>query len=81
MQTLRREIEPTARGKDMEKGMRDLKEQMQDLCEGMLVSQVQLVSHEEFVFFQEKVLSMLASMKSRMEALATRIESRNQQVK
>ena len=81
MQTLRREIEPTARGKDMEKGMRDLKEQMQDLREGMLVSQVQLVSHEEFVFFQEKVLSMLASMKSRMEALATRIESRNQQVK
>ena len=40
MQTLRREIEPTARGKDMEKGMRDLKEQMQDLREGMLVSQV-----------------------------------------
>ncbi|RVW30050.1 hypothetical protein CK203_104587 [Vitis vinifera] len=39
MQTLRREIEPTARGKDMEKGMRDLKEQMQDLREGMLVSQ------------------------------------------
>ena len=78
MQTRGREIEPTARGKDMEKGMRDLKEQMQDLREGMLVSQVQLVSHEEFVFFQEKVLIMLASMKSRMEALATRMESRNQ---
>ena len=78
MQTRRREIEPTARGKGMEKGMRDLREQMQDLREGMLVSQVQLVSHEEFVFFQEKVLIMLASMKSRMEALATRMESRNQ---
>ena len=75
MQTLRREIEPTARGKDMEKGMRDLKEQMQDLREGMLVSQVQLVSHEEFIFFQEKVLSMLASMESRIEALATQMES------
>ena len=59
MQTRGREIEPTARGKDMEKGMRDLKEQMQDLREGMLVSQVQLVSHEEFVFFQEKVLTCL----------------------
>ena len=38
MQTRGREIEPTARGKDMEKGMRDLKEHIQDLREGMLVS-------------------------------------------
>ena len=37
----------------------------------MLVSQVQLVSHKEFVSFQEKVLSMLTSMESRIEALAT----------
>ena len=51
--------------------MKDLREQIQDLREGMLVSQVQSMSHEEFVSFQEKVLSMLASMESRMEALAT----------
>ena len=38
VQTRRREIKPTTRGKDMEKGMRDLREQMQDLREGMLVS-------------------------------------------
>ena len=59
----------------MEKGMKDLRQQIQDLHEGMLVSQVQPVSHEEFMSFQEKVLSMLASMESRIEALATRIES------
>ena len=33
----------------MEKGMKDLREQIQDLREGMLVSQVQSMSHEEFV--------------------------------
>ena len=55
----------------MEKDMKDLRQQIQDLRERMLVSQVQPMSHEEFVSFQEKVLSMFASMGSRMEALAT----------
>ena len=61
----------------MEKGLENLREQIQDLLEGMLVSQFQLVSHEEFMSFQEKVLSMLASMESRIEALATQMESRD----
>ena len=65
----------------MEKGMKDLREHIQDLCERMLVSQVHPVSHEEFVSFQEKVMSMLASMESRMEALVTRMETRNQEVR
>ena len=39
------------------------------------------MSHEEFVSFQGKVLSMLASMESRIEALATRMESRDQEVR
>ena len=72
----------------MEKGLELLREQIQDLHERVLVSQVQPVSHEEFVSFQGKILSMLASMESRMEALATqkealatRMESRDQQVK
>ncbi|RVX02929.1 hypothetical protein VitviT2T_020572 [Vitis vinifera] len=65
----------------MEKGLEDLREQIQDLREGMLISQVQPVSHEEFVSFQGKVLSMLASMESRMEALAARIEARDQEVR
>ena len=55
----------------MEKGLEDLMEQIQDLRERVLVSQVQPVSHEEFMSFQEKVLSMLASMESRIKALAT----------
>ena len=65
----------------MEKGLKDLREHIQDLCEGVLVSQVQPVSHEEFVLFQEKVLNMLASIDSRIEALATQIESRDQEVR
>ena len=43
----------------MEKGLEDLREQIQDLRQGVLVSQVQPVSHEEFMFFQDKVMSML----------------------
>ena len=39
------------------------------------------MSHEEFMSFQEKVLSLLASMESRMEALVTRMEIRNQEVR
>ena len=35
----------------MEKGMKDLREQIQDLRKGMLVSQVQPGLHEEFVSF------------------------------
>ena len=65
----------------MEKGLEDLREKIQDLREGVLGSQVQLVSHEEFVSFQGKVLSMLTSMESRIEALTTRMESRDQEVR
>ena len=65
----------------MEKGLADLKEHIQDLREGALGSQVQPVSHEEFMSFQDKVMSMLASMESRIEALATRIESPDQEVR
>ena len=65
----------------MEKGLELLREQIQDLHERVLVSQVQPVSHEEFVSFQGKILSMLASMESRIEALATRMESRDQEVR
>ena len=61
----------------MEKSLEDLREQIQDLREGVLVSQVQPMSHEKFVSFQEKVLSMLASMESRIEASATQMESQD----
>ena len=39
------------------------------------------MSREEFVSFQKKVLSMFASMESRIEALATQMESRDQEVR
>ncbi|KAJ9686135.1 hypothetical protein PVL29_015160 [Vitis rotundifolia] len=65
----------------MEKGLEDLREQIQDLREGMLSSQVQLVSHEEFRSFQDKVMSMFASVESRMEALAARMEARDQEIR
>ncbi|RVW50560.1 hypothetical protein VitviT2T_002213 [Vitis vinifera] len=65
----------------MEKGLEDLREQIQDLREGVLVSQVQPVSHEEFMSFQDKVMSMFASVESRMEALTARVEARDQEVR
>ncbi|RVW34706.1 hypothetical protein CK203_107126 [Vitis vinifera] len=65
----------------MEKGLEDLREQIQDLREGVLGPQFQPVSHEEFMSFQDKVMSMFASMESRVEALATRIEARDQEIR
>ena len=61
----------------MEKGIEDLRKQIQDLREGVLGLQVQSVSHEELTSFQDKVMSMLASMESRMEA--TCMETRDQE--
>ncbi|RVW62202.1 hypothetical protein CK203_064414 [Vitis vinifera] len=39
-----------------------------------------MVSHEEFMSFQDKVMSMFASMKSKVEALVARMEARDQEV-
>ena len=47
----------------MEKAVEDLKVQIQDLQEGMQSSSIHAVSHEEFVMFQDRVLSMLALTK------------------
>ena len=65
----------------MEKGLVDLREHIQDLREGMLASQVQPVSHNEFMSFQDKVMTMFASIKSRVEALVARMEARDQEVR
>ena len=40
-----------------------------------------MVSHEEFMSFQDKVMSMFASMKSKVEALVARMEARDQEVR
>ena len=53
----------------MEKAVEDLKVQIQDLQEGMQSSSIHAVSHEEFVTFQDRVLSMLVSLESMVEVL------------
>ena len=47
----------------------------------MLGSQVQPVSHEEFMSFQDKVMSMFASVESRTEALVASMETRDQEIR
>ena len=64
----------------MEKAVEDLKVQIQDLQEGMQSSSIHAVSHEEFVTFQDKVLSMLASLESRVEVLTKHEEKLRQEV-
>ena len=65
---------------NMEKAVEDLKVQIQDLQEGMQSSSVHMVSHEEFMTFQDKVLSMLASLESRVEVLTKHEEELRQEV-
>ena len=64
----------------MEKVVEDLKVQIQDLQEGMQSSSIHAVSHEEFVTFQDRVLSMLASLESRVEVLTKHEEKLRQEV-
>ena len=64
----------------MEKAMEDLKVQIQDLQEGMQSSSIHAMSHEEFVTFQDRVLSMLASLESRVEVLTKQKEKLRQEV-
>ena len=64
----------------MEKSLKDLREYIQDLHEDVLVSQVQPVSQEEFISFQDKVMSMFANMKSMMKALASLMEAWDHEV-
>ncbi|RVW71341.1 hypothetical protein CK203_059966 [Vitis vinifera] len=84
-QTRGRETEPTARGRDKKDKSRDAVANMEARLAKVELAMADTregfnpVSHEEFVSFQGKVLSMLASMESRIEALATRIESRDQE--
>ena len=64
----------------MEKAVEDLKVQIQDLQEGMQSSSIHAVSHEKFVIFQDRVLSMLASLESRVEVLTKNEEKLRQEV-
>ena len=64
----------------MEKAVEDLKVQIQDLQEGMQSLSIHAVSHEEFVTFQDRVLSMLASLESRVKVLTKHEEKLRQEV-
>ena len=64
----------------MEKAVEDLNVQIQDLQEGMQSSSVHTVSHEEFMTFQDKVLSMLASLESKVEVLTKHEEELRHEV-
>ena len=66
---------------DMEKVLEDLREHIQDLREGVLGSQVQSVSHKEFMSFHDKVMSMFASVESRVEALVVHMDAQDQEVR
>ena len=65
---------------NMEKALEDLKVQIQDIQEGMQGSLVHVVLHEEFMTFQDKVLSVLASLESRVEVLTKNEEELRQEV-
>ncbi|RVW66445.1 hypothetical protein CK203_065191 [Vitis vinifera] len=62
------------------KGLEDLREHTKTFAR-VLGSQVQPVSHEEFMSFQDKVMTMFASVESRMEALAARMDARDQEIR
>ena len=64
----------------MEKAVEELKVQIQDLREGMQSSSVHGVSHEEFVTFQDWVLSVLSSLESRVEVLTKHEEELRQEM-
>ena len=64
----------------MVKAVEDLKVQSQDFQEGMQSSLVHAMSHEEFMTFQDKVLSVLASLESRVVVLTKREEELRQEV-
>ena len=64
----------------MEKAVEDLKVQIQDLQEGMQSSSIHAESHEEFMTSQDRVLSMLASLESRVEVLTKHEEKLRQEV-
>ena len=52
----------------------NLSGQIEDLQEGMQGSSVHAVSHKKFMAFQDKVLSVLTRLESRVNALRRNVE-------
>ena len=64
----------------MEKAVEDLKVQIQDLQEMMQSSSIHSVSHAKLMIFQDRLLSMFASLESRVEVLTKHEEKLRQEV-
>ena len=65
----------------IEEAMGDLRGQIEDLQEGMQGSSVHVVSHEDFIAFQDKVLSVLTRLESMVDALTRNVEARDEQMR
>ena len=65
----------------IEGAMGNLRGQIEDLQEGMQGSPVHAVSHKEFMAFQDKVLSMLIRLESRVDTLTGHMEARDEQMR
>ena len=65
----------------IKEAMGDLRGHIEDLQEGLQGSSVHTVSQEELVTFQDKVLSMLTRLESRVDALTRHVEARDEQMR
>ena len=65
----------------IEGAMGNLRGQIEDLQKGMQGLPIHGVSHEEFMAFQDKVLSMLTRLESRVDALTRHVEAWDEQMR
>ncbi|RVW88474.1 hypothetical protein CK203_043897 [Vitis vinifera] len=84
-QTRGREMKHTARGRGRKdkhgEGLRGSKGADPRPSRGGARLTSSVGAHEEFMSFQDKVMSMFASVESRMEALVARMETRDQEIR
>ena len=61
--------------------MGDLRGQIKDLQEGMQGSIIHTMSHKEFMTLQDKVLSVLTRLESRVDALTRHVKARDEKMR
>ena len=59
----------------IEEAIGDMQGEIRELQEGMQGSPIHAVSHKEFMAFQDKVLSVLTRLESRVDALRRNVEA------
>ena len=65
----------------IEEAIGDLWGQIKDLQEGMQGSTIHTMSHKEFMALQDKVLSVLTRLESRVDALTRHVKARDEQMR